>query len=198
MAKNRLLRDFVLLWLRGGISLQILENAFAQYKMYAIKIGPVLLKKMLNEGSSLAEICEAVKPTVSKYFVTETQIGDENIILDIMNETVRSIDLPEIQNGMQELMQIIAFVGFNQAIAFDSASKHALSLWFKTLMFSFIALEKLKKAETDVSHKIRQRTSSIKLIMEGLEAWTKQCQILEDFTDAKIEEDDLFVITYLV
>ena len=95
-------------------------------------------------------------------------------------------------------MQIIAFVSFNQAIAFQSASKHALSLWFKTLMFSFIALEKLRKADTDVSHKIRLRTRSIRLIMEGLEAWANQCQILEDFIDAKIDENDLFVITYLV
>ncbi len=58
--KNKLLRDFVLLWLRGGISLQLFENAFAQYKMYAVKIGPVLLKKMMNEGNSLVEICDAV------------------------------------------------------------------------------------------------------------------------------------------
>ena len=40
--------------------------------MFAIKIGPPLLKKFQNKGHTIDEIREQLAPTVSQYFVNET------------------------------------------------------------------------------------------------------------------------------
>ena len=168
--QSKVMKDFTVLYLREGISFQVFEKAFAHYKMFAIKIGPTLIKKLLSEGHTVDEMREQIAPTVSQYFVNETQTGDCNIVLEILDELARQVDAPALQSGIEFITRLLIFTSFNKALVDDSASKNAFSLWFKILMRLFSSVEKNRKE--NASHKVRLLLRSIKYIMEGIIAYS--------------------------
>lgn len=86
------MKDFGVVYLRGGISLQAYEKAYQYYKMFSLKISATLLAKLVGEGHNLDSLVEQLAPQVSEYFITETCIGDTNVIVEILNELVLSIE----------------------------------------------------------------------------------------------------------
>lgn len=69
----------------------------------------------------------------------------------------------------------------------------------KILMRLLISVEQNKK--DNLNHKVRMQHRSIKFVMDGLLAFCIQGNILEDILNNSaagvIEEQDLFIITYL-
>ena len=64
------MKDFGVVYLRGGISLQAYEKAYQYYKMFSLKISVQLLANLVSESHSLDSLVEQLAPQVSEYFVT--------------------------------------------------------------------------------------------------------------------------------